>query len=148
MYSQTFRASICWQFGREFFKATLETLNYKWEQINQCRANAGRIHCCCSLNCALRDGERKIDQSLLPGWNVAAAKRVLWFPRKSFIRLLEKIKVEHRHPFNVPVCHLLGISLTRDNREKSGKEQLISLKYSLVSPLAQLRHILICNTSR
>lgn len=96
MYSQTFRASICWQFGREFFKATLETLNYKWEQINQCRAKAGRIRCCCSLNCALRDGERKIDQSLLPGWNVAAAKRVLWFPRKSFIRLLEKIKAEHR----------------------------------------------------
>lgn len=118
MYSQIFRASICWQFGREFFKATLETLNYKWEQINQCRAKAGRIRCCCSLNCALRDGERKIDQSLLPGWNVAAAKRVLWFPRKSFIRLLEKIKVEHRHPFNVPVCHLLGISLTRDNRGK------------------------------
>lgn len=129
MYSRTFPACLsllCWQFGREFFKELKKkTLNYKCEQINQCRAGRAGYECC-SLNCAASRGE--IDQFPPSTAEMSQPQNECSDSLKSFLDFRQR---HIRHPFNA--CHW--------PMTKGKGEWLISLKYSLVSP-----HLASCGT--
>lgn len=138
MYSRTFPACLSRSVdssGVSFLRNSKKTLNYKCEQINQCRADIAGYECCW-LNCAA--SRREIDQFPPSTAEMSQPQNECSDSLKSFLDFRLQTQA-HSASFQ---C----LSLTHD-KGKGGVANQFKVFPCLASS-RQLRHILICNTSR